>query len=72
MNVRLREFTTDDLPIIEQWLHADHVRSTWRDPDVNIGPLLDSQDNWHLRAVIEADGREVGLVLWQHPHAAGT
>jgi hypothetical protein len=25
-NVRLRDVTTDDLPLIERWLHADHVR----------------------------------------------
>ena len=67
MNVRLRDVANEDLPLIEQWLHADHVRSTWGDPDVNIQLLRDSPANGHWRAIIEADGREVGLVLWQHP-----
>jgi hypothetical protein len=26
MSLRLRDVTNDDLPLIEQWLHADHVR----------------------------------------------
>lgn len=67
MNVRLREVTNDDLPLIEQWLHAGHVCSTWGDPDVNIQLLRNSPANGHWRAVIEADGCKVGLVLWQHP-----
>ena len=32
ISLRLRDVTNDDLPLIEQWLHADHVRSTWGDP----------------------------------------
>jgi hypothetical protein len=36
MSLRLREVTNDDLPLIEQWLHADHVRTTWGDPGANL------------------------------------
>lgn len=66
MNMRLCNATEDDLPLIERWLHAAHVRSTWGDPGTNIRQLRDAPDgNW--RAIIEADGLKVGLVLWQHP-----
>ncbi len=67
MNIRLRDATNDDLPLIERWLHADHVRSTWGDPDTNFQLLGNAPANGNWRAIIEADGRKVGLVLWQHP-----
>jgi RimJ/RimL family protein N-acetyltransferase len=66
-NVRLRDVTSDDLPLIERWLHADHVRRTWGDPDENMRLLRNAPADRHWRAMIEADGRGVGLVLWQHP-----
>lgn len=67
MNLRLREVTKDDLAIIARWLHADHVRGAWGDPDANLGLLGAPPADGRRRAIIEADGREVGLVLWQHP-----
>jgi len=67
VNLQLREVTKDDLVLIERWLHADHVRSAWGDPDAHLRLLgtLPADGGW--RAIIEADGLEVGLVLWQHP-----
>jgi RimJ/RimL family protein N-acetyltransferase len=67
MNVRLLDVTNDNLPLIEQWLHADHVRSAWGDPEENSRLLRDPLADGHWRALIETDGRKVGLVLWQHP-----
>lgn len=67
MNLRLLEVTDDDLPLIEQWLHADHVRSAWGDPAANFRLLSEPPANGSWRAIIEADGRKVGIVLWQHP-----
>ena len=67
MSLRLRDVTNDDLPFIEQWLHADHVRSTWGDPGANLRLLNEPPANGNWRAIIEADGHKVGLVLWQHP-----
>jgi len=67
VNLRLREVTEDDLVLIERWLHADHVRSTWGDPDAHLRLLGTPPADGCWRAIIEADGREVGLVLWQHP-----
>ena len=67
MNLRLRDVTNDDLPLIEQWLHADHVRRTWGDPDANLRLLNEPPANGYWRAIIEADGHNVGIVLWQHP-----
>ncbi|QVL48300.1 MAG: GNAT family N-acetyltransferase [Thiocapsa sp.] len=66
-NVRLRDVTSDDLPLIERWLHADHVRRTWGDPEENMRLLRDAPADGSWRAMIEAAGRAVGLVLWQHP-----
>lgn len=67
MKVRLQDVTSDDLPLIEQWLHADPVRNAWGDPDANVRLLGAPPAHGNWRAVIEADGRKVGLVLWQHP-----
>jgi aminoglycoside 6'-N-acetyltransferase len=67
MNLRLHDVTDDDLPLIAQWLQADHVRRYWGDPGTNIRQLRDSPGTGTWRAIIAADGRKVGLVLWQHP-----
>jgi len=67
MSLRLRDLTSDDLPRIAQWLHARHVRSTWGDPGANLRLLTEPPAAGHRRATIEADGRKVGIVLWQHP-----
>jgi len=67
MSLRLRDITDDDLPLVEQWLHADHVRTMWGDPAANLRLLNEPPALGDRRAVIEADGRDVGIVLWQHP-----
>lgn len=67
MNLHLCDITNDDLPLIAQWLRADHVRGTWGDPDANIRLLTVPPAQVSRRAIIESDGRRVGLVLWQHP-----
>lgn len=67
MSLRLRDVTDDDLPLIEQWLHADHVRSAWGDPGANLRLLNEPPADGSWRAIIEVDGRGVGIVLWQHP-----
>lgn len=64
---RLRHVTQDDLPLIARWLSADHVRSAWGDPAENFRQLSEPPADGHWRAVIEADGCAVGIVLWQHP-----
>lgn len=67
MKVRLCELTDDDLPLIERWLCADHVRSAWGDPGANSQLIREPLAAGHWRAIIEAGDRKVGLVLWQHP-----
>jgi RimJ/RimL family protein N-acetyltransferase len=67
MSLRLHDVTNDDLPLIEHWLHAAHVHSTWGDPDANLRLLNEPPASVNWRAIIEADGRKVGIVLWQHP-----
>ncbi len=67
MSLRHRDITNDDLPLIERWLQAEHVRSAWGDPGAIFRLLNEPPDNGHWRAIIEADGQKVGLVLWQHP-----
>lgn len=67
MNLQLRDVTREDLPLINRWLHADHVRRTWGDPEVNLRLLSQPPASGCWRAIIEADGCDVGLVMWQHP-----
>jgi|APFre7841882724_1041349.scaffolds.fasta_scaffold02122_6 RimJ/RimL family protein N-acetyltransferase len=67
MSLRLRDVTNDDLPLIEQWLHADHVRDVWGPPDANLRLLNEPPAKGNWRAIIEADGHGAGIVLWQHP-----
>lgn len=67
MDVRLTEVGPDDLPLIERWLRAEHVRRYWGDAEENIGLLRTEAGAGQWRAVIEVDGRKAGLVLWQHP-----
>lgn len=65
-NVALAPLTHDDIPLIAGWLSADHVRRYWGDPDENARLLREPPTGTH-RAIIEADARKVGVVLWQHP-----
>jgi len=67
VDVRLTNIGLDDLPLIERWLRADHVRRYWGDPDENIRLLRTAPAPGNWRAIIESGGRKVGLVLWQHP-----
>lgn len=67
MSLRLRDVTNDDLPRIERWLRADHVRTAWGDPGANLRLLSAPPAEGGGRAIIEADGRKVGIVMWQHP-----
>jgi len=67
MNVRLCGPADEDLSLINRWLQADHVRRYWGDPQENIRWLREPPAPGSGRAIIEADGRKVGLALWQHP-----
>ena len=67
MSLRIRDVTEDDLGRISLWLHADHVRGSWGDPGENLRLFSDPPAAGSGRAIIEADGDAVGLVLWQHP-----
>jgi len=51
MNLRLREVTNEDLPLMKQWLHADHVRSAWGDPDANLLLLCEPPAHGAWRAI---------------------
>jgi len=63
----LLDIRVDDLPLVEQWLQADHVRTYWGDPAANLRQLRATPGPGHRRAIIAVGGRKVGLVLWQHP-----
>ncbi|MCC7382688.1 MAG: GNAT family N-acetyltransferase [Deltaproteobacteria bacterium] len=67
VEVRLLDVTSSDLPLIERWLREDHVRRFWGEPEENTRLLREPPATGSGRAIIEADGRKVGLVLWQHP-----
>lgn len=70
MHLHLRDLTNDDWPLIARWLHADHVRRTWGDPEENLQLLRAPVTAGGGRAIIAAAGRGVGLVQWQHPTRA--
>ncbi|NMG04807.1 GNAT family N-acetyltransferase [Azoarcus taiwanensis] len=67
MDIRIRDLAKRDLPMISQWLNAEHVRGSWGDPEGNLRLLSEPSASGHWRGIIEADGRAVGLVMWQHP-----
>lgn len=67
MRLRLRDVANNDLPLIEQWLRTEHVRGTWGDLSANLRLLREPPVGGNRRAIIEADGHDVGIVLWQHP-----
>lgn len=67
MDIRIRNLAKRDLPMLGQWLNAEHVRGAWGDPEANLRLLSEPPAGGHWRAIIEADGRAVGLVMWQHP-----
>lgn len=67
MKVTLCPVHDGDLSLIETWLNAEHVRERWGEPEENLESLCMALPGGHWRAIIEADGRKVGLVLWQHP-----
>ncbi len=64
--VELAGLAPGDLPLVARWLAADHVRRYWGEPEECLRLLEGPPDVTH-RAVIEAGGRKVGLVVWQHP-----
>lgn len=70
MDLRLRDLAPDDLPLVGQWLRAGPVRRSWGDPEANLRLLRQPPAAGSGRSVIEAEGRAVGLVLWQHPTRA--
>ncbi|MCW5610040.1 MAG: GNAT family N-acetyltransferase [Rubrivivax sp.] len=70
MSLRLRDVTSDDLALIGSWLQAEAVRRAWGDPEANLRLLREPPAAGNGRAVVEAEGRAVGLVLWQQPTRA--
>lgn len=54
MSLRLRGVADDALALIERWLNADHVRSTWGDSDANVRLLRKPPDNGNWRTIIVA------------------
>ncbi|MBI3155698.1 MAG: GNAT family N-acetyltransferase [Burkholderiales bacterium] len=66
-SVGLRDFTTADLPLVARWLRDDRARSAWGDPDANLCMLREPACSGQWRAIVEAGGRAVGLMLWQNP-----
>jgi len=64
--VRLVSITKQDVALIERWLRAPHVRRWWGEPDEAVGET-EAKLGVEGRALIEVDGRKVGLVIWGHP-----
>ena len=64
--VSLAPLTQADLPLVEAWLRAEHVRRFWGDPEENYRNLACPEPGTSLAVILEG-GRRVGLVLWRHP-----
>jgi len=63
-NVRLVSYAPQHRQLVRTWLARDHVRRWWGEPGENLSQI----DSWGGEAtLIEADGRPVGMVLWEHP-----
>jgi hypothetical protein len=58
MNMHLRDVTSDDFPLIDQWLRVHHVRSTWGDPGANLRLLSEPRSIPGLQATAD-DARGV-------------
>lgn len=59
-----RPLARADLPLVDRWLHSEHVRSWWPpDPDLeaHYGPALAGEDPTVVQLILE-DGRPVGLI----------
>jgi hypothetical protein len=54
LKIKLAEIADGDLPIMERWLHADHVRRAWGEPEKNIHLLRASPAAGHRRAFAKA------------------
>ena len=63
-NVHLIPMEEADIPLLETWLHREHIRRWWGDPEENLAQLRAWQGGI---ALIEADGYMVGCVCWSFP-----
>lgn len=66
--VRLVDVGAGDLAMIAGWLREEHVRRWWGDPAAGLRAIAAPRDGAR-RALIEAAGLKVGVVLWGHPPA---
>jgi aminoglycoside 6'-N-acetyltransferase len=55
-----------DEQLVDRWLREDHVRRFWGDPSTSARELESLPPGAQVR-LIRADGRQAGLVVWQHP-----
>jgi aminoglycoside 6'-N-acetyltransferase len=59
-----RPLARDDLPLVDRWLHTEHVRRWWPpypDLEAQYGPALAGEDPTDVHLILE-DGRPVGLI----------
>jgi aminoglycoside 6'-N-acetyltransferase len=58
-----REMTADDLPMIERWLAAPHVREWWRDPAEQYELVSGDLDEPAMdQYIVSTDGRAFGYI----------
>src|ERR1700742_635885 len=58
-----REMTADDLPMIERWLAAPHVREWWGDPTEQYALVSGDLDEPAMdQYIVSADAREFGYL----------
>ncbi len=64
-DVALAEFRLDRLPLLMQWLEAEHVRRWFPDPDDVISWAQDVPENGRQRVILEGD-RAIGYLRWTY------
>jgi aminoglycoside 6'-N-acetyltransferase len=63
-DLSFRPLERGDLPLVDRWLHAEHVRRWWPpypDLEAEYGPVLSGDEPTRVDLVLE-DGRPVGLI----------
>lgn len=62
-DVKLVDFTSEDISIVENWARAAHVVKWWG----HDGLSEEFNSVFVQKAIIEANGKKVGLIVWFHP-----
>ena len=64
-----RDLVEADLPILQTWLGADHVREWWGDPDEALAEILEAMGDPATRPmIVELEGEPIAYLQTYDPH----